>query len=147
MSDMNTNEQPKWVNNSDAKMAEPLEVNANGGWVYPAQLKEGFEEIEIPALLPGSTTNTESMHMNKFGAHVASKIESSMKTGYLRKQGPAQVFAHYVGCAEGASLLTGDALTHMKELSKEFAEVPEQAEYYRQVISPWLQSLSPQRRR
>jgi len=145
MSDTNTNEQPKWVNNSDAKMAEPLEVNANGGWVYPAQLKEGFEETEIPAP-PGSLNATERLHMKDFGGMVISKIESSMNTRYLRKHSPAQVFRHYATVAKGSELMDIGAIGRMEEIAKEFEQTPMKAEYYEMVVRPWLLTLAPKRR-
>jgi hypothetical protein len=124
---------------------EHLGVDERGNWQYPTSAKEGYVEIEIPSL-PGSLNPTESLHMRDFGGHVVSKIESSMNTGYLRKQSPHQVFAHYAAVARGASLMDESALKRMESLATEFAEVPEKQEFYEMVIRPYLHSLVPRKR-
>ena len=127
------------------KVAEQLEVNAQGNWIYPSGLAEGYEEIEVPSL-PGSLNATERLHMRDFGGRVASKIESSMKTGYLRKQGPTEVLRHYAAVARGAELIDAPALERLDALSSEFEKEPERDEYYKQVVRPWLHSLKARRR-
>ena len=69
-----------------------------------------------------------------------------MSTGYLRKQSPAQVFKHYAAVARGASLMDEAALKRMDDLASEFEKEPERDEYYKQVLRPWLHSLTPRRR-
>jgi hypothetical protein len=149
MSDTNTNEVDGLskdfyhTREQEQKDESQLTVNEQGDWVYPTGAATGFVEVELPSL---GINPTERLLVRDFGPHVAAKIESAMNTGYLRKHSPAQVFAHYTAVAEGASLLTKDALTRMQELSKEFAAEPERDEYYKQVLRPWLHSLSPRRR-
>ena len=133
------------MSDTQPKAPEQLTVNEQGGWEYPSGSSSSYVEIELPSL-PGSINPTERLHMRDFGGHVVGKIESSMNTGYLRQQSPTQVFRHYVGCAEGASLLDSGTLGRMKELATEFESVPERDEYYKQVVRPWLHSLAPKRR-
>lgn len=124
---------------------EQLGVDERGNWQYPTSATEGYVEIEIPSL-PGSLNPTESLHMRDFGGHVASKIESSMNTGYLRKQSPHQVFAHYAAVARGASLMDEPALKRMESLASKFEKEPQQKEFFEMVIRPYLNTLSPKRR-
>jgi hypothetical protein len=124
---------------------EQLGVDERGNWQYPASATEGYVEIEIPSL-PGSLNPTESLHMREFGGHVVSKIESSMNTGYLRKQSPHQVLAHYAAVARGASLMDEPALKRLESLATEFESVPEREEYFSQVVKPYLLTLTPKRR-
>lgn len=130
---------------ADMNKPEQLTVNEQGDWQYPSGLAEGYVEIEIPSL-PGSLNPAESLHLRDFGGHVVSKIESSMNTGYLRKQDPTQVLKHYAAVARGASLMNAPALDRLDALASEFASVPEQKEYFEMVIRPYLHSLTPRRR-
>ena len=129
------------------KAPEQLTVNEQGGWEYPSGSSSGYVEVELPSL-PGAINPTERLHMRDFGPHVVGKIESSMQCAYLRsaQQGPAQVFKHYAAVARGASLMDEQALKRMDDLATECESVPERDEYYKQVVRPWLHSLTPKRR-
>jgi hypothetical protein len=116
---------------------------------YPSAAESGFVEVELPAL-PGSPNAVERLHARDFGVHVVGKIESSVKRNpYLTKSGPqqspAQVFRHYVSCAEGSGLLDKASLGRMEQVAAGFEEDPTR-EYFEEVVRPYLLSLSPQRR-
>ena len=134
------------MSDTQPKAPEQLTVNEQGNWEYPTSASTGFVEIELPTP-PGSLNPTERLHMRDFGGLVVGKIESSMNTGYLRQQSPAQVFKHYAAVARGAQLMDEQALKRMDDLASEFEKEPERDEYYRQVIRPWLHSLAPKKRR
>ncbi len=127
-----------------------IAVDANGGMTYDGASREGRIEIELPTL-PGSPNPTETLHAVNFGPHVASKIEAAMnRQGYLRsgpQQSGPQTFAHFIACARGAELLDTGTLRRAETLSKEFASEADQKEYYEMVIRPWLQMLTPGKRR
>jgi len=124
---------------------EQLGVDEQGNWVYPSGAAEGYEEIEIPSL-PESLNASESLHMQDFGPHVASKIESSMKTGYLRKQGPVEVLKHYTAMVKELKLMDEGALKRLEGLASDFEKEPEREEFFKQVVRPYLHSLTPKRR-
>jgi len=130
-------------------MDRAIAVDASGGMTYSGASREGRIEIEIPAL-PGSPNPTETLHARDFGPTVAGKIESAMsKQGYLKsgpQQNGPQVFQHYLAVARGANLLASDTLKRAETLAKEFAAESEQTEFFKQVVRPWLHSLSPQKR-
>jgi hypothetical protein len=130
---------------SEVNKPEQLGVTESGDWEYPSGSAEGYVEVEVPSL-PGSINPTERLHMRDFGSLVVGKIESSINTGYLRQQSPAQVFKHYAAVARGASLMDEQALKRMDDLAAEFESVPERDEYYKQVVRPWLHSLTSKRR-
>ena len=117
-----------------------------GGWSYDDAAETGHVEIELPAL-PGSPNPVERMHARQFGPFVAGKVASALTAQpYLRQQSPAATFWHYVGAAKGSGLMDRAAIGRMETLAKEFEAEPEQQEYFKQVIRPWLHSLTPKRR-
>ncbi len=126
-----------------------ISINERGGMTYASASATGHVEIELPAL-PGGPNQTERLHARDFGAFVAGKIESAMtRQPYLRsgpQQKPSEVFRHYLGCAKGAELMDSRSLKNMEKLAAEFAAESEQAEFYKQVISPWLYGLRPGKR-
>jgi hypothetical protein len=124
-------------------------LDARGNWVYPSAAESGHVELELPAL-PGSTNAVERLHVRDFGVHVAAKVESSMKQNpYLKsgpQQGPAQVLKHYLAVAKGASLMDEGALKRMETLAQDFEREPEQEEFFKQLIRPYLHGLKPGKR-
>ena len=142
MSDTNTNEQPKWLNKGPEP--EQLEVDARGNWVYPEQLSQGYEQVEIPSL--GGVTPTETLLLRDLGGHISNKIESAMSTSYLSKHSPAQVMQHYTSMIRELKLMDANALKRLEGIADEFEREPEREEYFKQVIRPYLHSLAPKRR-
>ena len=126
-----------------------ITVDEGGRMNYASAAATGHIEIELPSL-PGSPGATERLHVKDFGPHVAGKIEASMKqAGYLRsgpQQTAPQVFAHYVACARGASLMDPPSLKRMESLGREFSDEPEQRQYFEMVVKPYLLDLAPKRR-
>lgn len=123
-----------------------LGVNEKGDcWVYANGSAAGYVEVELPTL-PGSPNPTERLHLRDFGGVVVEKIESAMQCTYLTKQSPAQVFRHYATVAKGASLMDEGALKRMETLAQDFEREPEQEEFFKQVIRPYLHGLKPGKR-
>ena len=124
-------------------------LDARGNWQYPSAAKSGHVEIMVPSL-PGSPRETETLHARDFGVHVIAKIESSFKRNPYLKSGPQQrpseVFAHYLASAKGAQLMDSATIGRMERLAKEFETEPDREGYFRDVLKPWLRSLSPKRR-
>jgi hypothetical protein len=124
-------------------------LDARGNWVYPDAAKSGHVEIEIPSL-PGSPNATERMHARDFGQIVIGKIESAMnRQGYLTS-GPQQdavgTLRHYLAVGKGSQLLDAGALKRGNILADELEREGDREEYFREVVKPWLGSLSPKRR-
>ena len=151
MSDTNTNEvdglSKDFYHTREQEQADEsqLTVDQEGNWQYPTSAATGFVEIELPTP-PGSLNPTERLHMREFGGHVVGKIESSINTGYLRKQSPDQVFRHYAAVARGASLMDEAALKRMDDLATEFEKEPEKQQFFEMVVRPYLLTLAPRRR-
>src|SRR5271157_3059347 len=121
-----------------------MTVNDRRSWSYDDAAATGHVEIELPTL-PGSPNPTERLHAREFGVHVAAKIESSMnQQPYLRdpRQNAPAIFRHYIGAAKGSGLMDRAALARMEVLAGEFESEPEQREYFKQVIRPYLHSLT-----
>src|SRR5271157_5315953 len=118
-----------------------MTVNDSRSWAYDDAAATGHVEIELPTL-PGSPNPTERLHVRDFGVHVAAKIENFMnQQPYLRldpRQNAAQVFKHYTAVARGANLMDRAAIGRMETLAREFEAEPEQQEYFKQVIRPYL---------
>jgi len=116
---------------------------------YNSGAATGHVPIAIPSL-PGSPRETESLLARNFGQHVISKIEGAMsRQDYMTSgatQGPSEIFRHYLASARGAELLDKATLARMAGLAKEFEEEPDREEFFRQVLKPWLGSLTPKRR-
>ena len=125
-----------------------IEVN-DGQLAYSSAAGEGRVEIEVPGLA-GSPNAVERLHAVAFGEHVVSRIESAFgRNPYLKsgpQQRPDQVFKHYTAVARGAGLMDEGALKRMEQLGAEFAEEPEREEFFKQIIRPYLLSLTPKRR-
>lgn len=146
MSDTNEDVQPKWVNNSAVtKAPEQLETNARGEWVYPSQLAQGFEPVELPAL-EGNATPTETLLLKDLGDHISNKVESSFKCSYLTKQTPVQVLQHYTAMVKELQLMDSGAIGRMEDIATELSQVDEKEAYYEMVVKPYLCSLTPRRR-
>ncbi|MGA3318851.1 MAG: hypothetical protein ABSC64_20735 [Candidatus Korobacteraceae bacterium] len=128
---------------------QQLGVTENGDWEYPSGSRSGYTEIELPSL-PGSINPSERLLTKDFGTLVAGKIESSMQGTYLKvgrpQQGPVATFRHYLGCAQGASLMGAETLKRMETLATELEKEPEKQAYFEQVVKPWLLTLAPRRR-
>jgi len=124
-------------------------VDDRGELAYSGASREGCVSVMLPSL-PGAPRETETLLARDFGAHVASRIESALgRQGYLKSgptQRPHEAFAHYVACAKGAGLLDAGAQKNADALVKEFSTEPAQAEFFKQVIRPWLHSLSSKKR-
>jgi hypothetical protein len=68
------------------------------------------------------------------------------RNGYLRsgpQQSPAQTFQHYVAVARGANLMDSGTLKRMETLAKEFEAAPDQGEFFRRAVRPYLVGLTP----
>ena len=130
--------------------ARGIGVDSNGKMNYSGAAESGHVEIMLPSL-PGSPRETETLHARDFGQTVIGKIESRMKQqGYMTsgpQQDPPGIFAHYLAVARGSQLLDAEGLKRMATLAAEFQSEPDREEYYRQVIKPWLGSLTPTKRR
>ncbi len=124
-------------------------VNEQGQLAYDSASASGHIPIEIPSL-PGSPNATETLHARNFPEHIIGKMEAAFKKpNYLKsgaQQSPSQVFAHYCAVARGASLVDAATLKRMTEVSKEFSGEAEPEAYFREVLAPYLRSLSPERR-
>jgi len=121
----------------------------DGQTTYASAAASGHIEIELPAL-PGSPNPTERLHARDFGPHVVGQLESSLKRQPYMKSGPQQspagVLRHYVAVARGASLMDSATINRMESLAANFEKEPDQAEYFSQVVRPYLLSLTPKRR-
>ena len=126
-----------------------IDTDAQGNLQYRTGAASGHVEVILPSL-PGSAFAEERLHVKDFGAHVAGKIESSMKRqGYLRsgpQQSAPQVLRHYVASARGAKLMDEGGLKQMETLAGEFAAEPDRAEFYSMVGKPYQHGLTPKRR-
>jgi hypothetical protein len=126
-----------------------ISVDDRGRMNYASAAAEGMVEIVLPTL-PGSPNGEERMLAKDFGAHVAGKVESSMKRNPYLKSGPqaspVTTFRHYVAVAKGAKLMDEPALKRMETLAQDFEREPEQEEFLKQVILPYLHSLKPGKR-
>jgi hypothetical protein len=147
---MSDNESSEAMQYPNSQVDTQLGVNESGdSWEYPSGSQMGYTEVEVPSL-PGSINPTERLHVRDFGAHVVNRIESSMQGTYLKvgrpQQGPVATLRHYLGCAQGASLMGAEALKRMENLATEFEKEPEKEEYFAQVVRPWLHSLVPRKR-
>jgi hypothetical protein len=124
-------------------------LDFKGNWIYPSAASTGHVEIEIPSL-PGSPNATERLHVRDFGEVVLGKIEASMnRQGYMETgptQRPHEVFNHYVSVARGAQLMDKGTLSRMADIAHEFQNEPEQGEYFKQVLTPYLRNLKPKKR-
>lgn len=122
---------------------------ADGELNYPSAAESGHVEIELPSL-PGSPNSTERLHVRDFGPFVVGKIEARMKQqGYLKsgvQASPGQIFRHYTGAVKGYGLLDEAAIGRMESLASEFDETAEPAEFFEQVVKPYLYNLTPKRR-
>ena len=123
-----------------------INVDDRGALQYASAAATGHVEIMVPSL-PGSPRTTETLHARTFGQHVIGKIESSMnRQGYMTTgptQQPAEVLRHYTSVARGARLMDEGALKRMETLAQDFEREPEQREFFKQVVKPWLGSLNP----
>lgn len=124
-------------------------VDDHGHMTYASAAASGHAEIELPAL-PGSPNAVERLHARDFGPHVIGQIERAIsRQPYLEsgpQQSPAGVLRHYVASAKGSGLMDSATIGRMETLAREFESEPEQAEYFSQVVRPYLLSLTPQRR-
>ena len=136
--------QPKWPDSSDARHPEQLEVDAGGNFVYPEQLSQGYEQVEIPS--SGSVTPTETLLLRDLGGHISNKVESAFKCSYLTKQTPVQVLQHYTAMVKELQLMDSAAIGRMETLATEFEKEPEKQAYFEMVVRPYLHSLVPRRR-
>ena len=132
----------------DSKQA--IGVDERGALQYRSAAATGHVPIMVPSL-PGSPRETETLHARDFGQHVISRIEASMnRQGYMTT-GPQQdavgTLRHYLAVAKGSQLLDAGALKRGNTLADELEREGDREEYFRQVVKPWLGSLTPARRR
>jgi hypothetical protein len=124
-------------------------VDDRGRMTYASAAAEGMVEIVLPTR-PGSPNGEERMLAKDFGVRVAGEIESRMKQNPYLKSGPQQsaaaTFQHYAAVARGSGLMDESALKRMETLAQDFEREPEQEEFFKQVILPYLHSLKPGKR-
>jgi len=122
--------------------------DGQGNFVYPYASARGYVQITIPAA--HGPNPTEQLLVRDFGTHVAKEVEQSLAPNPYPVASPRKsatvTFAHYVGCAEGASLMDAAGLKHMEAIAKEFEAAPDRQEYFTKILQPYLASLSPKQR-
>jgi hypothetical protein len=127
-----------------------ISSDGHSGMSYESAAATGHLEIMVPSQ-PGSPRETETLHARDFGQHVIGKIESSMKRQGYMTTGPQQdavgTLRHYLAVAKGSQLLDAGALKRGNTLADELEREGDREEYFRQVVKPWLGSLTPARRR
>lgn len=127
-------------------------VNDRGQMTYASAAASGHVEVEIPSL-PGSPNAVERLHARDFGPHVMGKIESAMRRQGYMKSGPQQdaaaTLAHYLATARGTKLLDQSTLDYGERLVKEFAaqKADSRRTYFDTMVRPFLNGLTPQRRK
>jgi hypothetical protein len=128
--------------------ARRMTVDQQGNWQYPSATATGHVEIVIPAA--HGPNSEERLLVKDFGAHVAREVERSLAPNPYPVSSPRKsataTFRHYVGAAMGASLMDKEGLERMETLARDFEREPEQQEFFKQVIRPYLYSLKPGKR-
>jgi hypothetical protein len=103
------------------------------------------EKIEIPARSVDGRERTEVVHVRDFGKHVRAQVENALDRG---KPGDAAAALHWqIGVAQGASLMPESTMKEFTELGKGFAASKNPQAYFQKNLIPFLNSLSPTKRR
>lgn len=147
MSDNESSETMQYPNSQDD--SRQLGVSENGdNWVYPSAAGTGYVQITLPAA--HGQNPEEQLLIKDFGTHVAREVEQSLAPNPYPKASPrrsaTETFRHYVGAAEGASLMDEGTLKRMADIASEFEATPYRQEYFEQVLKPYLDGLIPKRR-
>jgi hypothetical protein len=125
-----------------------ISADEGGGIHYASADAEGMVEIVLPAA--HGPNSEERLLVKDFGRHVAREVGLSLEPNPYPVSSPRRsatlTFRHYVGTAQGASLMDKGALGRMEALAREFEETDSPKEYFEQVLKPYLHSLSPKRR-
>ena len=112
MSDTNNSSEAMQYPNSNMQDKQ-LGVDESGdNWQYPSASSSGYVEITLPAL--HGPNSEERMLVKDFGVRVAQEVERSLAPNLYPKASPRTsatvTFRHYLGAAQGATLLDAGAL-------------------------------------
>jgi hypothetical protein len=103
------------------------------------------EKIEIPARSVDGRERTEKIHVRDFGKHVRKQVENALDGG---KPGDAAAALHWqIGVAQGASLMPESTMKQFTELGQGFAASKNPKVFFSKNIIPFLNSLTPSKRR
>jgi hypothetical protein len=103
------------------------------------------EKIEIPQRTLDGRQATEKIYIRDFGKHVRKQVEDAIDRG---KPGAAAAALHWqIGVAQGASLMPESTMKQFEELGKGFAASKDPKVFFGKSVIPFLNSLTPKRRK
>jgi hypothetical protein len=102
------------------------------------------EKIELPQRTLDGKERTEKVHVRKFGSHVRARVEDAFR---ISPEEGVNTLHWYIGTAKGASLMDAPTIKRFEELGKGFSESKDPKVFFGTSVSPFLNSLSPTKRR
>jgi hypothetical protein len=103
------------------------------------------EKIEIPQRTLDGRQATEKIYIRDFGKHVRKQVEDAIDRG---KPGAAAAALHWqIGVAQGASLMPAQTMKQFEELGQGFAASKNPQAYFQKNLIPFLNTLTPKRRK
>jgi hypothetical protein len=103
------------------------------------------EKVEIPMRTKDGKEASEVVHVRDFGKHVRKQVENALDGG---KPGDAAAALHWqIGVAQGASLMPESTMKQFTELGQGFAASKNPQAYFQKNLIPFLNSLTPKRRK
>jgi len=132
---------------------QPAPQSGNSVSSAPASSSGGYdlsvfdlpEEIEIPQRTKDGKGATEKIHVRDFGKHVRAQVENAMTHGSPEEGVKALYWA--IGTAQGASLMPAPVLKQFSELGLGFAASKNPKVFFSKSVIPFLNSLTPGKRR
>ena len=123
----------------------PQKGNDSSAGGYDLSVFDLPEKIEIPMRTKDGKEASEVVHVRDFGKHVRKQVENALDGG---KPGDAAAALHWqIGVAQGASLMPESTMKQFTELGQGFAASKNPQAYFQKNLIPFLNSLTPKRRK
>ena len=131
---------------------QPASQSRNSVSSVPASSSGGYnldvfnlpEKILIPVRSKNGQEASEVVHVRDFGKHVRKQVEDAMT--HSPEDGlNAMYFA--IGTAKGSSLMPEPTMKQFEELGQGFAASKNQKVFFGKSVIPFLNSLTPKRRK
>ena len=103
------------------------------------------EKIEIPQHTLDGRQATEKIYIRDFGKHIRARVQDALDRG---KPGAAAAALHWqIGVAQGSKLMSGATLERFQKLGTDFAASKNPQAYFQKNLIPFLNTLTPKRRK
>ena len=103
------------------------------------------EKIEIPQHTLDGRQATEKIYIRDLGKHIRARVQDALDRG---KPGAAAAALHWqIGVAQGSKLMSGATLERFQKLGTDFAASKNPQAYFQKNLIPFLNTLTPKRRK